>query len=142
MLFRSVNTDETAQEIRDQIEAGEDFAALAAENSLDVGTKDSGGEVGWLPRGVLDASTEELVFALEPKEITTIPLPQGVIVIEMQEKAEDREVEETQRAPLAAGALADWIQEKRETLTIVDNMDLAGGDARKIEWALDRAYQS
>ncbi len=137
-----VSTDETAQEIRDQIEAGEDFAALAAENSLDVGTKDSGGEVGWVPRGVLDASTEELVFALEPNEITTIPLPEGVVVIEMQEKAEDREVEEDQRTPLAGRAFDSWVQEKRETLTIVNNMDLASGDAEKIEWAVDRAYQS
>ena len=137
-----VSEQATADDIKQQLEDGADFAALAAESSLDVETKDSGGEVGWVPSGVLTPNTEELVFALEPNEITTIPLPQGVVVVEMQEKAEDREVEETQRAPLAAGALADWIQEKRETLTIVDNMDLAGGDARKIEWALDRAYQS
>ena len=137
-----VSTEETAQEIRDKIEAGEDFSALAAENSLDVQTRDSGGEMGWVPRGVLDASTEELVFALEPNEITTIPLPQGVVVIEMQEKAEDREVEEAQRAPLASGALADWVQEKRDTLTIVNNMDVADGDAEKIQWAVERAYQS
>ncbi len=137
-----VSTEETAQEIRDKIEAGEDFAALATENSLDTTTRDNGGEVGWIPRGIMGASIEELVFAMDVGDVTTVPVPQGVFVVEMLEKAEDREVEETQRAPLAAGALADWIQEKRETLTIVDNMDLAGGDARKIEWALDRAYQS
>ena len=137
-----VSTEETAQEIRDQIEAGEDFAALAAENSLDVETKDSGGEVGWLPRGVLDASTEELVFALEPKEITTIPLPQGVVVIEMQEKAEDREVEETQRAPLARRALDSWVQEKSQSLDIVISV-VPGADSydpKKAQWAVDRAY--
>ncbi len=139
-----VSTDETAQEIRDQIEAGEDFAALAAENSLDVGTKDSGGEVGWVPRGVLDASTEELVFALEPNEITTIPLPQGVAVIEMQEKAEDREVEEDQRTPLANRAFDSWVQEKRQSLDIVISV-VPGADnydQKKAEWAVDRAYQS
>jgi foldase protein PrsA len=137
-----VSTDEMAQEIREQIEAGEDFAALAAENSLDVGTKDSGGEVGWMPRGVLDASTEELVFALEPNEITTIPLPQGVVVIEMQEKAEDREVEETQRAPLANRAFDSWIQEKSRSLDIVISV-VPGADnydQKKAEWAVDRAY--
>lgn len=137
-----VTTDETAQEIRDQIEAGEDFAALAAENSLDVGTKDSGGEVGWVPRGVLDASTEELVFALEPNDITMIPLPQGVLLIEMLEKAEDREVEETQRAPLARRAFDSWVQEKRESLDIVISV-VPGADnydQKKAEWAVDRAY--
>ena len=137
-----VSTDETAQEIRDQIEAGEDFAALAAENSLDVETKDSGGEVGWVPRGVLEASAEELVFAMEPNEITTIPLPQGVVVIEMQEKAEDREIEESQIAPLAASALVDWVREKREALDIVISV-IPGADnfdEKKAEWAVDRAY--
>ena len=137
-----VSTDETAQEIRDQIEAGEDFAALAAENSLDVETKDSGGEVGWVPRGVLDASTEELVFALEPNEITTIPLPQGVVVIEMQEKAEDREVEEDQRTSLARRAFDSWVQEKSQSLDIVISV-VPGADnydPKKAEWAVDRAY--
>ena len=137
-----VSTDETAQEIRDKIEAGEDFAALAAENSLDVATRDSGGEVGWVPRGVLDASTEELVFTLEPNEITTIPLPQGVVVIEMQEKAEDREVEEAQRAPLASRALDSWVQEKRATLDIVISVVPGADDydQKKAEWAVERAY--
>ena len=137
-----VSTDETAQELRGKIEAGEDFAALVAENSQDVGTRDSGGEVGWVPRGVLDASTEELVFALEPAEITTIPLPQGVLLIEMEEKAEDREVEESQRAPLASRALADWVQEKRATLDIVISV-VPGADSydqKKAEWAVNRAY--
>jgi parvulin-like peptidyl-prolyl isomerase len=139
-----VSTEETAQEIRDQIEAGEDFAALAAENSLDVVTKDSGGEVGWVPRGVLDASTEELVFALEPNEITTIPLPQGVVVIEMQEKAEDREVEEDQRTSLANRAFDSWVQEKRQPLDIVISV-VPGADnydPKKAEWAVNRAYQA
>ena len=137
-----VSTDETAQELRGKIEAGEDFAALAAENSQDVGTRDSGGEVGWVPRGALDASTEELVFALEPAEITTIPLPQGVLLIEMEEKAEDREVEESQKAPLASRALADWVQEKRATLDIVISV-VPGADSydqKKAEWAVNRAY--
>ncbi|MEE8347593.1 MAG: peptidylprolyl isomerase, partial [Dehalococcoidia bacterium] len=137
-----VGTEETAQEIQDKIEAGEDFAALAAENSLDVNTRDSGGEMGWVPRGVLDASTEELVFALEANEITTIPLPQGVVVIEMQEKAEDREIEDTQKTPLASRALADWVQEKRETLDIVISV-VPGADnydQKKAEWAVERAF--
>ncbi len=137
-----VSTDEIAQEIRQQIEDGEEFSALAAENSIDAETRDNGGEVGWVPRGVLDASTEELVFALEPAEITTIPLPQGVLVIEMEEKAEDREVEEDQRTPLANRALDGWVQEKRESLTIVNNMDVSGGDIDKIQWAVNRADQA
>ncbi len=82
------------------------------------------------------------MFALEPGGVSTIPSPRGVFVVEMLEKEGDRAIEDEAIAPLAASALADWVQEKRETLTIVNNMDLASGDAEKIEWALDRAYQS
>lgn len=137
-----VSADATAQELREQIEGGADFAVLAAENSLDVGTKDEGGEAGWIPRGVLDASTEELVFSLEVGEVITIPLPEGVLVVEMEEKAEDREIEEEQKPQLAAGAFLDWIQEKTQSLTIVNSMDLSDGDPDKIRWAVDRAYES
>ncbi len=137
-----VSEQERADELVAEIESGEDFAALAAENSLDVGTKDSGGEVGWVPRGVLDASTEEKVFALEPKEITAIPLPQGVVVIEMQDKAEDREVEEAQRTPLARRAFDSWVQEKSRSLDIVISVvpGVDSYDQKKAEWAVDRAY--
>ena len=132
-----VSEQATADDIKQQIEDGADFAALAAENSLDVATKDEGGEVGWLPRGVLDASTEELVFALEPDEITTIPLPEGVMLIEMEEKAEDRKVEEDRRTPLANRAFSEWVEEKRESLE-VENFVLIDGD--KCDWALRHAY--
>lgn len=136
-----VSTDQRAQEIKRELEGGGDFEALASENSLDVQTKDKGGEAGWIPRGVLDASTEQLVFAREVGEITTIPLPSGVLLIEMEEKADDRAIEEEIKAPLAARAFDSWVQEKRQSLTIVNNMDLSQGDIDKIDWAVSRAYQ-
>jgi foldase protein PrsA len=135
-----VSTDEAAQAVRDELEAGGDFAALAAERSLDVQTKDSGGEVGWVPRGVLDTSTAELVFDLEPGGITAIPTQSGVFVIEMLEKAADRAIDEVQRTPLAQRAFADWVQEKRGGVEIVNNMDVTSGDPDKINWVISRAY--
>jgi foldase protein PrsA len=140
-----VSEEADADDIKRQIEDGADFAALAAEDSnLDVENKENGGDVGWRPRGFLDASTEELVFALEPGEVSTIPSPGGAfVVVEMLEKEEDRAIEEEAIAPLAASALADWAQEKRETLTIVMSVvpDADNYDQKKAEWAVDRAYQ-
>jgi foldase protein PrsA len=137
-----VGSDAKAQEIRDKLEAGEDFAALAAENSLDTATKDTGGDVGWVPKGVLDASLEELIFPLNPKELTTIPIAQGVFVVEMLEKDAAHAVEDAQKSSLAIRALQDWVEEKKKSVNIVNNMDLGGGDSNKIEWAVSRAYQS
>jgi foldase protein PrsA len=137
-----VGSDAKAQEIRDKLDAGEDFATLAAQNSLDTSTKESGGDAGWVPKGVLDASLEELIFPLKPKEITTIPISQGVFVVEMLEKAEDRPVDEEKKTPLANRAFADWVKEKQKSVNIVNNMDLGSGDSKKIGWAVSRAYQS
>ena len=137
-----VGSDAKAQEIRDKLDAGEDFATLAAQNSLDTSTKESGGDVGWIPRGVLEPSMEELIFPLKPKEITNIPISQGVFIIEMLEKDDDREVDAAQKSGLAIRAFQDWVEEKKKSVDIVNNMDLGGGDSKKIEWAVSRAYQS
>jgi foldase protein PrsA len=137
-----VGSDAKAQEIRDKLGAGEDFATIAAQNSLDSATKDAGGDVGWVPKGVLDASQEELIFALKPKELTTIPIAQGVFVVEMLEKDAAHEVEDDQKSSLAIRAFREWVEEKKKSVTIVNNMDLGSGDSKKIEWAVTRAYQS
>jgi foldase protein PrsA len=136
-----VSTQDAAQQIRDQLAKGGDFAALAKEKSVDAGTKDSGGDAGWTPRGALDPSFEELVFALKPEELTNIPVDQGVFVIEMLEKDADHAIEDSQKGNLGNRAFQDWIDGKKESLKIVDNMTV-NGDPDKIRWALERAYQS
>jgi hypothetical protein len=133
-----VSEQGTAVGIRDEIEGGADFAALAAENSLDAATKDNGGDVGWLPRDVQDASTEELLFALEVGEITIIPVPAGVLVIEILEKDDDHPVEEGQREPLAARLFDEWVQDKQQPPIEVQNFVLSDND--KCSWALRQAY--
>jgi peptidyl-prolyl cis-trans isomerase D len=43
-----------ATRVRERLDAGEDFAQLAAELSDDGGTRNNGGDLGWYVRGVLD----------------------------------------------------------------------------------------
>ena len=77
-----VSEADTADEVLKRLEEGEDFAALVAEEfNLDLVNKESGGDVGWVPRGVLDPSTEELIFALELDEVIDIPTQIGVQII-------------------------------------------------------------
>jgi peptidyl-prolyl cis-trans isomerase D len=55
-----------AQGARERIEAGEDFAAVAAELSDDAGSKDRGGDLGFFARGQMVPEFDAAAFALEP----------------------------------------------------------------------------
>jgi peptidyl-prolyl cis-trans isomerase D len=49
--------------------AGGDFAAIAAANSEDPGSRDNGGDLGWFGRGQMVAEFENAVFAAKPGDI-------------------------------------------------------------------------
>jgi parvulin-like peptidyl-prolyl isomerase len=58
--------------VRARALAGEDFAELAKENSLDTTSKDSGGDLGSIKKGDMPAAFEEAAFALKNGEISEI----------------------------------------------------------------------
>ena len=53
----------------ERAQAGEDFAMLAAELSQDIPTRNDGGDLGWMARGVLPGAFEDALFAMQPGEI-------------------------------------------------------------------------
>jgi len=71
-----VNTDQEdlAKEIIAELDAGGDFAAIAADKSQDPGSGASGGDLGWFKRGMMVKPFEEAAFALEPGQYTKTPV--------------------------------------------------------------------
>jgi peptidyl-prolyl cis-trans isomerase C len=68
--------------------AGEDFAALAKENSAD-GSAGQGGDLGFFPRGQMVPAFDQAVFALKPGEISdVVTTPFGYHIIKLTEKKE------------------------------------------------------
>lgn len=66
-----VETLEEAEEIKAQLDEGGDFAALAAEHSIDTASAENGGEIGCLRRGEgLVPSYEATAFSLGVGEIS------------------------------------------------------------------------
>ncbi len=57
-----------AEALLKQIQGGADFAKLAKENSEDPGSKDQGGEVGWMVRGQMVPEFEKAGFSLKVGE--------------------------------------------------------------------------
>ena len=53
-----------AQDVLEQLRAGGDFAALAKEYSDDPGSSETGGDLGWVERGVMVPAFEAAAFAL------------------------------------------------------------------------------
>ncbi len=49
---------------------GADFAALAKANSQDPGSKDNGGDLGWVDRGVMVKPFDDALFAMKEGDIT------------------------------------------------------------------------
>ena len=64
-----VDSEEAAQDIKDQIDDGADFADLAAEHGTD-GTSEQGGDLGWFDRTVMVPDFAEAAFALEIGEVS------------------------------------------------------------------------
>lgn len=85
-----VNNDQEAMavEIIAELDAGGDFAKIAAEKSQDPGSGASGGDLGWFGRGMMVKPFEEAAFALEPGQHTKTPVKSdfGWHVILVEEK--------------------------------------------------------
>lgn len=81
-----VKTEAEAQQVIDDLKAGGDFAALAAQRSQDPGSKDNGGELGFFRRGELVPEFEQAAFALKPGEISApVQTQYGWHVIQAEE---------------------------------------------------------
>ncbi|HEY6447773.1 MAG TPA: peptidyl-prolyl cis-trans isomerase [Acidobacteriaceae bacterium] len=78
-----------AQGILDQLrkDDGKDFAELAKKNSDDPGSKDQGGELGWVKHGVTVPQFDQVAFAQKPGQISGLVKTQfGYHIIQTEEK--------------------------------------------------------
>ena len=131
-----------ADDIKAQIEAGGDFVQLAKDRSTDTQTKDTGGDEGWVPRGLFDAAAENTIFDLNVNQVTTYPTSSSVYVLQVLEKDPQHPIADDKKGTLANKALAQWTADKKSGVQVVNEMDLTTGDADKFKYAFEHAYQS
>ncbi len=78
---------EKIMQIKEKVDAGEDFNKLAIEFSEDPATSIRGGDLGFIKRGDLVTEYEEVAFALEPGQVSDVVQTQfGYHIIKMIEK--------------------------------------------------------
>lgn len=87
-----LSTEKDATDVMARLSKGEDFAAVAKEVSLDTSTKDSGGDLGFFPRGVFDPAFEQAAFTLKLNEVSRVKTDYGYHVIQVIEKDPSRAI--------------------------------------------------
>uniref|UniRef100_A0A7C1FQP1 PpiC domain-containing protein n=1 Tax=Caldilinea aerophila TaxID=133453 RepID=A0A7C1FQP1_9CHLR len=102
-----------ANELRQRLLNGEDFAALAAEYSDDPGSAAQGGDLGWFGRGRMVAPFEEAAFSLAVDEISEpIKTDFGYHIIQVLERDAAHPKDENQLAQERAQAFQSWLNEQ------------------------------
>jgi parvulin-like peptidyl-prolyl isomerase len=122
----------TCADAETRLLAGEDFASVVSELSEDNMTREQGGDLDWVARGMLlSKQLEDALFALEPGERSAIvETDLGYHIIELIERDPERELPESQRMQLKERALLDWLTRRREESDIIIHIeDLAQPDA-------------
>lgn len=67
-----VRTKEEAQAVLDELKKGADFVELAKARSIDTGTAENGGDLGYFGSGAMVEAFEKAAFALAPGQLSGI----------------------------------------------------------------------
>src|SRR5690625_6598495 len=65
-----VEDEDTAKEVKEKLDDGEDFAKLAEEYSTDESNKDDGGKLGYFSVGEMDPAFEDAAYGMKKGEVS------------------------------------------------------------------------
>jgi len=140
-----LGSEEQAQQVKDRMDAGEDFAALVEEFSQHTASKEDDGDLGWVTQGTMSSALEEFIFnpEVEMSKFSEVikdeetPTTGGYWLVKVLDEDENREIAEYDRELLKGKALNDWIFEVSEA---PENEVVSYLDDGMKRWAADRAY--
>lgn len=106
-----------AEDVHNRALAGDDFAFLAQQNSVDRVTGELGGDLGFFGQGaLLVPEVEAAAFALQPSEISeviTVTGANGVntyYIVQVTERDPSRELTADGRYRLLQAAFSEWVE--------------------------------
>lgn len=113
-----VETEEEAQAVVERLEAGEDFADIAEELSLDTFSAAQGGDLGFVPKGRFVEPVDKAVFSLPIGQVSEpVQSDFGWHVIEVLER-DVRELSAADYSRAQSQAYADWLEAARAEATV------------------------
>lgn len=127
-----VDDEATAIDVKAQLDAGKDFAELAAEYSTDSSNAQNGGELGYFGRGYMVEAFEEAAFSLEVNEISDpVKTEFGYHIIKVTDRQEAQEasleasraeIEETLKNEKLNTEYSSWLTEKQNEYSIYNSL--------------------
>lgn len=114
-----VRTEGEAINLLNQLQQGADFAQLASEFSIDLTTRDRGGDLGWFTSDeLLDKRLADVAFSLQPGAIAgPISTRIGYHIIQTLEISE-RPIEPERMALLMRNIYMNWLEMQFQSATI------------------------
>lgn len=123
-----LGTSDDAIKAKARINAGEAFTTVAYEVSLDDTTRVDGGDIGWIPRGIIPY--DDIVFQLDVDRVSDPVLlnvnasgDRQYAIFMVSEKDLDRQIEDTTIQLLKSMALYNWLRKEIPNHTVNYNFD-------------------
>ena len=106
-----VASEQEARGLLAQLQGGADFADVARENSLDPSTRESGGDLGFFPRGTLVVlEVEEVAFSLSVGQISdVVQSAMGYHIVQVVERSEALALTEESWQALREVTFRGWV---------------------------------
>lgn len=113
-------TQDEADRVLAQLRAGADFAALAQRYSQDTYTRDRGGDLGYVPRGILTApEVETAAFSLQSGQISdVIHSSLGYHIVQVMDRVPDQEISAENLRLLRDRNVREWLDALRKQADI------------------------
>ena len=124
-----VKDEASATAVFTRLDAGEDWAVLASELSLDTSNKDAGGDLGWFPRGVMVPAFEDVAFSLEPGATSDVVATDfGYHIIQVLEKG-TRDMDDAMYERMTSKAFETWFAGQKAVAAIQTIVTFAPAEA-------------
>ena len=121
----------TAQKVEADLKSGKDFAAEAKQYSVDPGSRDKGGELGWFRKGQMVPAFEKYAFTAPLNQISPpIKSPFGYHIIQVEERKPAKnatlagsrdQISQTLRQQEEAPLIQPFLQQLQQQANIVTN---------------------
>jgi parvulin-like peptidyl-prolyl isomerase len=115
-----VATEEETRNLLTQLQSGADFATIARQYSLDPSTKESGGDLGFFPRGTLVVpEVEDVAFSLSVGQISdVVHSAMGFHIVQVMERVQDMALTEESWQALREATFRRWVSELWSTANV------------------------